>query len=270
MNRPSSTPSFDESPSHDSAIGTPHKPGSSRVSSGTAASASSPLAAPPTPTNSDQLQAQQTHARPRPSPFDYATAARQHTLNVRSRANSDTWPENQVPLPPSRPGSVPPVSPNGHAPSECYTTAPQSPTSPSRQRFEEDNVGGEVVQRVLSLPRGRRTPSLRNAPDLQWDLSGQAPPRSSLDELGSVVSEDGVAVGRRESQRTRLSPVVEGPSSIGERPSPYEERPITPLLPPTPTRQPAVRDFARVLEGKIITILYRHPLSNKRYSHPAP
>ena len=71
-----------------------------------------------------------------------------------------------------------------------------------------------------------------------------------------MVSEDSVPVGRRESQRTRLSPVVEGPSSIGERP-------ITPLLPPTSTRQPAVRDFARVLEGKTTNILYRRPLSNK-------
>lgn len=174
--------SADGSLSHDSAIGTPQKMDSSRVSD-TVPSAFSPLAAPSTPTNS----------------------------------------------------SVPSVPSNG-----SYTTAPESPTSRSRQTVEENNV----VHRVLSLPRGRRTPSLRNAPDLRWNLS--QPPRLSLDEPGSVVSEDDVPVDRRENQRARLSPLVEGPSPAGERPSSDEERPITPLLPPTPTRQDAAHvNFSR-------------------------
>ncbi|KAG9194643.1 hypothetical protein G6011_04678 [Alternaria panax] len=106
-------------------------------------------------------------------------------------------------------------------------------TAARRQRIEQDSAGSEVVRRVLSLPRGRRTPSLRNAPDLQWDLSGQPPPRcSNLDEPESMASADNIP-RREHANFSRPNPMQYSytplPPRIRDPPAEYQpfgQRPL--------------------------------------------
>jgi hypothetical protein len=162
MFRPSPTPSFDEGPSFDSGIGME-----------TNFSLKPPqvaLPVPPTPSdsiNSDSLQAQSTHSSPSLVPSDYAKAMRLQADCVNQEVLNGVRLASQIALPPSRPASVPSIRLNGHLTSATDSPAPFVPT-PYPQRKSVERV---EVEKVLGSTRGRKTPTLVNAPRLQWDLS---------------------------------------------------------------------------------------------------
>ncbi|KAH6882754.1 hypothetical protein BKA58DRAFT_24470 [Alternaria rosae] len=96
------------------------------------------------------------------------------------------------------------VSPTPHRtsrrtrlPSSTPERASTSPGAPYARYRGEDNLPNDVVAKVLDPPRGRRTPTLRRAPHIQWDLSGGIRTVTSFTSTGgSVTEEDAVADGR--------------------------------------------------------------------------
>lgn len=75
--------------------------------------------------------------------------------------------------------------------------ASTSPGAPYARYRGEDNLPNDVVAKVLDPPRGRRTPTLRRAPHIQWDLSeGIRAVPNFTSTGGSVKEEDAVVDGR--------------------------------------------------------------------------
>ncbi|KAF1839505.1 hypothetical protein BDW02DRAFT_155362 [Decorospora gaudefroyi] len=195
MFRPSPTPSFEEGPSLDSGIGmeTDHRQLS--------------LPMPPEPSIS---------RIPLPSDPSY-------TYHLAIDLQEETWQQEvqrrtqlaaQVPLPPSRPTSTLSMRVNGHATNGWnghMTNGGGSPI-PSRSptprpalrhpQPRRSNIARIEVERVLAPSRGRRTPTLMNAPRLQWDFTR---PFSTTPSLSTLRSDERDELGRPGSQLTLVS-----------------------------------------------------------------
>lgn len=113
------------------------------------------------------------------------------------------------------PGYVSPTPPRGSRRTSLPSSTPgrgsTSPGAPYARYRGEDNLPNDVLPWVLDPPRGRRTPTLRRAPNIQWDRSGGLRTVPSFTSTGGSATEDDVGVdgrdgdGQPESSRAAAS-----------------------------------------------------------------